>query len=73
MTLDNTQGINIQTKEWYKSKTMWFNLAVGVAAGMPMALPILQPLLTPVLYLTAMFIVAVVNIVLRSITEQGLK
>lgn len=68
MTLDNTQ-----TKEWYKSKTMWFNLAVGVAAGMPMALPILQSLLTPGVYLIAMFIVAIVNIVLRTITEQGLK
>ena len=62
-------------KPWYKSKTMWFGIltVMGAAAGGVMgALPILQSLLTVQTYSIVLFIVGVINIVLRAITEHGI-
>jgi len=56
-------------KPWYKSKTVWLNLAsvaatlVGAAAQV---LPNLQGILDPQTYLIAGAVVGVANIVLRT-------
>lgn len=62
-------------KPWWKSKTMWFNIAVvGGAAlsGAVVFLPVLEPLLTPAAYATVFFVIGVVNVMLRSVTKEGI-
>jgi hypothetical protein len=63
----------VTTKKWYQSKTMWFNLTVSIIAGAMGVLPFLQPALSPVVYGVIMFMVGLVNVILRSITNQGLE
>ena len=63
------------SKPWYTSKTIWFNIAVVVGSALSGAvvfLPMLQPILTPYVYAVAFFIIGVVNVVLRTITDKGI-
>lgn len=65
----------VKSKPWYKSKTVWFNaLTVGgaVATGAVGLLPTLQFLFTPQTYAIAFAVIGVVNIALRSITEDAI-
>lgn len=62
-------------KPWWKSKTIWFNvLTIGgaVVAGAVGLLPTLQPLLSPQVYSITLFVVGMVNVVLRVITDKGI-
>ena len=62
-------------KPWYKSKTMWFNLATvggAVLAGVVGLLPTLQFLFTPHIYSIIFAVVALINIGLRSITQDAI-
>ena len=62
-------------KPWYKSKTVWFNgLTVGgaIAAGVVGLLPTLQPVLTPEVYAITFAVVGLINIILRSVTNNGI-
>jgi len=62
-------------KPWYKSKTMWLNIATvggAVVGGVVGLIPTLQPLLDPTTYSVTMFIVGLANIVLRSITDTAI-
>ena len=62
-------------KPWYKSKTIWFNIATvggAVAAGVVGLLPTLQPMLPPETYAYLMFVVGFMNILLRSVTKDVL-
>lgn len=64
-----------ETKPWYKSKTVWFNVltAAGAAAGGVVGLlPTLQPLLTPASYAVTVFVIGVVNVGLRAVTKHGI-
>lgn len=63
------------TKPWYRSKTMWFNLAV--AAGPLVAYAVANPTvaqmnLTPTHFLTYSFLIGAVNVGLRTITSTGI-
>lgn len=72
---DLTEEDLVCTKPWYKSKTIWFNiLTIGgaVAAGVVGVVPTLQPLLSPEAYSITLFVVGMVNVVLRAITTEGL-
>jgi len=64
----------MDTKPWYKSKTMWFNIATVVAAGTafvssnPAAfLPFLPEQSAPVI----LAVVGVINVMLRAVTTTG--
>lgn len=62
-------------KPWWKSKTIWFNIATiggAVAAGVVGLIPTLQPLLSPTAYSLTLFVVGIINVILRAITDQGL-
>ena len=63
------------TKPWYKSKTIWFNILTivgGAVAGAVGLIPTLQPLLTPQAYAITMFVVGMVNVLLRAVTDSGI-
>lgn len=60
----------VKSKDWYKSKTVWFNLISAVVA-MAMAL---QPVALPEWALEVLaFIVTGGNFILRFMTTNGIK
>ena len=63
-------------KPWYKSKTMWANVATCVAAvltGVEQFLPVLIPVISPVVMPWVLFGVGVLNIGLRMVTTEGIQ
>ncbi len=65
-----------QAKKWYKSKTVWFNVAVGATAffsALPGMLAILTPVLTIGMMKYILFSVAVINYFLRRVTTTGVE
>lgn len=62
-------------KKWYQSKTMWLNISSGVAAatGIAMAyLPLLEVAIPAKAYGVTLFVVSVLNVGLRKITDTGI-
>ena len=68
---------NMETKKaWYKSKTIWFNVAIqvaAIAAVLSNALPILAGIVSIKTMAIIMFVLAVVNQGLRSVTKEGVE
>lgn len=60
------------TKPWWKSRVLWFNALVAVAAIVEAQTALLAQILPPHVYPAAALGVAVVNAVLRVITATGL-
>ncbi len=61
-----------QTKAWYRSKMVWFNiLTIGGAMvdGLLGLMPMVEPLVAPGVYPLVMLAVGVVNMVLRAVTN----
>ena len=54
---------------WYKSKTLWANAVMAATTTLAANLPILQPILGPVFYVSAVSVVAGVNMFLRLLTD----
>lgn len=62
-------------KPWYKSKTMWFNLAIVGGAALDSAvglLPTVESLVPASMYSIIFFVVGVVNMALRAVTTNGI-
>lgn len=59
-------------KKWYKSKTLWFNVAAAMGAALEASLSIIQGTLDPKMYLGLIVFVAGGNVILRFISNQGL-
>jgi hypothetical protein len=62
-------------KPWYKSKTVWFNVAlVGGAAvgGLAGLFPAYRPYMTPEAYAMWTMFVGVINVALRSVTSDAI-
>lgn len=57
---------------WIKSKTLWFNIVVAVLGIIEMNFSVLQPYLGEHYGIMFMFI-AVVNVILRTVTTTSLK
>ena len=57
---------------WIKSKTLWFNLIVAVLGIIEMNMMVLQPYLGEH-YGIVFMIIAIVNVVLRTVTTTSLK
>lgn len=57
---------------WIKSKTLWFNIVVAVLGIIEMNMMVLQPYLGEH-YGIAFMVIAVVNVVLRTVTTTSLK
>ena len=63
-------------KRWYQSKTMWLNIAMGVAvvSGMLLEfLPMLEGAVPLVAYKWALFLTSIANVGLRKITDTGIE
>jgi hypothetical protein len=58
-------------KKWYKSKTLWFNVAVAVGAAVEASLTLVQGYFDPRVFLALIGITAGVNVVLRFLTTTG--
>lgn len=62
-------------KKWYKSKTVWFNIAtIGIAilTGLSSVLPILSPIISEIAMAYILFGVGSVNVVLRAVTSKAI-
>lgn len=63
------------SKPWYKSKTVWANVATvvaGLLTAVEQFLPVLIPVISPVVMPWVLFGVGVLNIGLRLITTEGI-
>ena len=62
-------------KPWYKSRTIWANLAIVIASilgALHQFLPILEAEFDPRVYMVVLFLSGVINVFLRSITRSGI-
>ena len=60
------------TKPFWKSKTLWFNVLVAVGTAVEASLSIIQGEFDPKVYLAIVGIVAGLNVVFRFLSTQGL-
>lgn len=59
-------------KPWYKSKVVWFNAASAALVAVEASIHVMQDLLGPSAYLGMVGLVAAGNVILRTMTTQGL-
>jgi len=65
----------MESKPWYKSKTIWFNgltSAAMVISGVQGLLPMIEVEMTPTVYNYLLFTMGTVNIALRAVTKNGI-
>lgn len=60
------------SKKWYKSKTLWFNVAVGVGSAIEISLHLVEGYFDPRFFLAIIGLTAGINVVLRFLSDQGL-
>lgn len=60
-------------KPWYTSKVVWFNAASAALVAVEASLHVMQDILGPSVYLVMVAIVAAGNVILRTMTSQGLR
>jgi hypothetical protein len=58
-------------KKWYKSKTLWINVAVAIGAAVEASLTLVQGYFDPRVFLALIGLTAGVNVVLRFLTTTG--
>jgi len=58
-------------KKWYKSKTLWFNVAVAIGAAVEASLTLVQGYFDPRVFLGLIGLTAGINVVLRFLTTTG--
>jgi len=58
-------------KKWYKSKTLWFNVAVAIGAAVEASLTLVQGYFDPRVFLALIGLTAGVNVILRFLTTTG--
>ena len=61
-----------ETKPWYQSKTIWFNIAVASLAALEVSASMIQPFVQGNVYGYGLLLLTVGNAALRIITTQGL-
>jgi hypothetical protein len=58
-------------KKWYKSKVLWFNVAVAIGAAIETSLTLVEGYFDPRVFLALIGLTAGVNVVLRFMTTTG--
>jgi hypothetical protein len=58
-------------KKWYKSRVLWFNVAVAIGAAVETSLTLVQGYFDPRVFLALIGLTAGVNVVLRFMTTTG--
>jgi hypothetical protein len=61
-----------QNKKWYKSRTVWLNVATAVAGASPLVANF-TGLVSPATYALLLTAVGVANIALRLLTDTGVE
>lgn len=61
-----------QSKPWYQSKTIWFNILVAALAAAEVSASMIQPFVQGNIYGYGLLLLTVGNASLRIITTQGL-
>jgi len=64
------------TKKWYRSRTVWFNIAtviIAITTGMGELLPILGPVISQQIMTWVLFGVGTLNLILRKLTTSGIE
>ena len=59
-------------KKWYKSKTIWFNVAAAMGAALEASISIIQGQVRPEIYLGLVVFIAGGNVILRMLSTQGI-
>ena len=65
--------ITPESKHWYESKTIWFNLIITAMTLVTSATPSLETLMTPEVYGVLATGVAFINAILRLLTGKPIK
>ena len=60
-------------KPWYKSKVVWFNAASAALVAIEASIHVMQELLGPSVYLAMVGVIAAGNVILRTMTTQGIR
>ena len=60
-------------KKWYKSRTLWLNSAFAALTAVEAGLHLLQSTVGPSAYLVIAGLVAGGNMILRTLTTQGVE
>ena len=58
-------------KKWYKSRVLWFNVAVAVGAAIEASLTLVQGYFDPRVFLALIGLTAGINVILRFLTTTG--
>ncbi len=58
-------------KKWYRSKTLWFNVAVAIGAAVEASLTLVQGYFDPRVFLAIIGLTAGINVILRFLTTSG--
>jgi hypothetical protein len=58
-------------KKWYKSKVLWFNVAVAIGAAIEASLTLVQGYFDPRVFLGIIGLTAGINVILRFLTTSG--
>jgi hypothetical protein len=58
-------------KKWYKSKVLWFNVAVAIGAAVESSLTLVQGYFDPRVFLALIGLTAGINVILRFLTTTG--
>ena len=59
-------------KPWYKSKVVWFNAASAALVAIEASIHVMQDILGPSVYLAMVGVIAAGNVILRTMTTQGI-
>lgn len=62
----------METKKWYKSKTMWVGVLTVVAGAGPL-LGQWTAVISPTTYAAGLTVVGLANVVLRAVTKTGVE
>lgn len=60
-------------KKWYTSKTIWFNIVLGIVGVIEVNSAALQQALSPTMYGFGIVTISTVGVVLRAITTSAVK
>lgn len=58
-------------KKWYKSKTLWFNVAVAIGAAIESSFTLVQSYFDARVFLVLIGLMAGINVILRFLTTTG--
>jgi hypothetical protein len=58
-------------KKWYKSKTLWFNVALAIGAAVESSLSLIQGNFDSRVFLAIIALTSGVNVILRFLTTTG--